>query len=209
MEIGAWSFTVAPVREHDVTLRVALSTVTYGGTVRLSGSIDLPLDAQLVLERALAGGAWGAVATLSPDASGEFARTIPASATARYRARIVASTTEGGVSPSIRVLVRRGVTISGAPPGATSTGSVGRTRSTTVTLSPRGPDVVVTLTVTRYDPVARQWRAYAALHRTTTAGRASFSWRPTSAGSYQVRASTPTSVLFANGVSAAQRWTIR
>ena len=114
VEVGAWSFTVAPVREHVVTLEAAASTVTYGGTVRVSGSIDLPMDAQLVLERSLAGGAWSSVAALVPNGSGEFARTVPASGTARYRARIVSSTTEGGLSPIVRVLVRRGVTISGA-----------------------------------------------------------------------------------------------
>ena len=209
VKIGSWSFTVAPVREHVVLLQAAASTVTYGGSVRLSGAIDLPLDARLMLERSLAGGPWGAVAALVPDASGQFARTVAADGTARYRARIVSSTTEGGLSPSVRVLVRRGVTISGAAPGTTSTGSVGRTRSATVTLSPRGPDVVVTFTVTRYDAAARHYLAYATLSRKSVAGRAAFSWRPTSAGSYQVRATTPTSALFANGVSAAQRWTIR
>jgi hypothetical protein len=107
------------------------------------------------------------------------------------------------------VLVRRGLAIIGAAPGSTSTGSVGRPRSTTVVLSPRTPNVVVTLAISRYDGATGQWRPWAALRSTSVAGRAVFSWRPTSAGSYQLRASTPTSAIFANGLSAAQRWTIR
>jgi hypothetical protein len=162
-----------------------------------------------MLERSLAGGAWQVVGTLDPGATGAFSRSFRATGTARYRARITASTTEGGASSSIRVLVRRGVAISGADPGVTAIGSVGRTRSTTVTVSPRGPDVDVTLTITHLDPATRQWRPYATLRSTSVDGRARFSWRPTLAGSYQVRATTPTSALFANGISAAQRWTIR
>jgi hypothetical protein len=166
-----------------------------------------------VLERSVAGGAWQPIATLEPGASGEFARELRGTATAQYRARVAASTTESGASPSIRVLVRRGIVVGGVAPGATAVGSVGRVRSTSVTLSPRGPDVVVTLAIMRFimrfDISARRWAPYTTLRVTSVNGRAIFSWRPTAAGSYELRASTTTTALFANGLSGAQRWTIR
>jgi hypothetical protein len=210
VEFGAWMFTVAPVREHEVTLDAAPRTLGYGSTIQLSGSVELPLAAPVVLERSVAGGAWAPIATLALDASGRFSRPIPASSTARYRARIAASTTDAGLSGEVRVLVRRGVAIVGAAAagGGSRTGSVGRTRSTTVSVSPATPNVEVTLTITRYDPAVRAWRAFATLRRTTVAGRATFSWRPTVAGTYQLRATTPPSALFANGISPIQRWTI-
>jgi hypothetical protein len=209
VEIGAWSFSVAPVREHAIDLAASAATVVYGTSVRLTGRIDLPLSARLVLERSLAQGSWSPIATLVPGPSGSFSRTISAAGTALYRAQIVSSTTEAGRSVPVRVVVRRGVAISGFEAGVTRSGRAGRAVSTTVVLSPTGPDTVVTLTISRYDAVTRMWRTQSTLRKTTRAGRATFSWRPAVAGTFQIRATTSPSALFANGLSAAQRWSIR
>jgi hypothetical protein len=207
-ESGAWRFTVAPATEHEVTLTATPMTLAYGDTMRLSGSVDVPLAAELVLERSVAGGAWAPVATLVPSASGEFVHSLVASSTARFRARVSGSNTEAGASGPVRVLVRRGVAIAGQTT-APRTGTAGQSRSITVSLSPNRPDLVVTLSISRYDPLRKAWLPFAVLRRTSVSGRTVFSWRPSAAGSYYVRASTPSSPLFANGISAIQRWNIR
>ena len=125
VELGAWSFTARPVREHAVTLVADPSTLTNGSSIRLSGTVDGPLDGSLVLERVVAGGDWAPIAALFvPGTSGQFVRAIPASTTARFRARVTGSNTDAGVSDVVRVLVRRGVAIVGAT-GAIRRGSVG------------------------------------------------------------------------------------
>ena len=206
--LGSWIVQVR--RVHKVTIRAASSVVAHGATVRLSGTVDLPLTSSVVLERSLAGGAWNLLGPLAVDATGAFATDVQALGNATYRARVVGSASESEIASSaVRVLVRRGVVLAGQSATVTKTGAVGASRTVTALLTPASPNVAVTLTVARYDTARRAWRTVSTSTRTSVSGRATFTWRPTTAGSYYLRVATASQSLFANAVSPVYRWTIR
>jgi hypothetical protein len=69
--------------------------------------------------------------------------------------------------------------------------------------------VTVTLTVSRLDPKTRVYRPVTRLAAVSAGGRAAFDWRPATAGSYVIRATTPPTSLFANGISSSYRFTVK
>ncbi len=205
---GSWIVRV--LHRHDVRLAASATVVQYAAPLILRGTIDLPLRSGLVLERAVAGGAWNAIGPLSVDTSGAFSLSTTGTGNGSYRVRVLGNGTEAELtSDPVRVLVRRSVSLLGLSATSIRTGPVGRTTTVIAAVTPSEPNVAVTLTVARYDTARRTWRTLSTTTRTSVGGRASFTWRPTSPGSYYLRVATAPGSLFANGVSPTYRWTIR
>ena len=205
--IGSWVVTV--LAEHAVTLNASPAVVTAGDTARITGRVDTPVPAEMTLEASVAGGAWTVLAPLDPDGGGAFASTVTVAANTLYRVRIGQSLTEAeSVSTAVRILARRGVVLAGLNPAVVRTAAVGKTITVAAAVAPSVPTVVVTLVVSRYDTARKAWVTVTTIRRSTVAGRASFSWRPTARGSWIARASTPSSVAFTNATSPIYRWTV-
>lgn len=206
--IGSWVFR--PLAVRAVSLRAERSVINAGGAVRLIGHVDSAQGGAITLQQSTAGGSWRTVREVVPDASGAFTIVPSPSANTRYRLHIEATETDAEVlGPPVSVNVRRTIALNGPSPSTTRTGTVGRTISVRAIVTPVEPPVVVTITVYRYDSSARTYRAAQTIRRTTVSGIASITWRPTSAGRYYLRLTTPASNQFATGISAAYRWVIQ
>ena len=165
--------------------------------------------APLTLEESQAGGEWKSIASPRPDLNGKFETTVKVGVNTSFRIRVGSSRIEAPLTTSpVRILARRGVALTGAGPGTTRTGVARQSISLTARVTPGTPNVAVTMTVERYDPATRRYVLTATTRRTTSAGLATFSWRPTGAGSYRVLLSTPSTSSFTNGISPSYRWKI-
>ena len=111
-------------------------------------------------------------------------------------------------SPTVRVLVRRQVGLRGLSASVTRSSARGRTVLVTAVVVPAEPAVAVTLTVYEYSPSLGRYVQVSTVTRASAGGLVPFSWRPTTAGRYYLRLTTPPTALFANGISAAYRWVV-
>ncbi len=177
--------------------------------VVLSGRVSgLPVGATVTLLARAAGEATFRPVTALTPVRGQVSAMVRPGTTTEYQLAYEGTTMIASAQVTVRVLVRRGVVLSGVSPSVTRSASVGRRISLTAVLTPAAPDVVVTFRVYRYDPARRAYRQVAAVGRTSVGGRAAWTWRPTSAGRYYLRLTTPPTTQFANGISAAYRWVI-
>jgi hypothetical protein len=101
------------------------------------------------------------------------------------------------------------VELAGVTPTNIQATTSGRSLALTARVMPAGPSILVTLTVSRFDPARRVWVTTAVLKKgSSPGGTAAFAWRPTTKGSYRLRLTTPSTSTFANGLSATYRWTV-
>jgi hypothetical protein len=129
--------------------------------------------------------------------------------TTSYRIRVGASQVEAATTSGVtRILARRLVSLAGAPTTHASTAKLGTALRLQAVVGPTTPSVKVTLKIARYDTASRTWKPSATLTATTSGGKATFNWRPTSRAAYRLQFSTPPTAQFANGVSPLYVWTI-
>jgi hypothetical protein len=205
--LGGW--VVKALIDHPIMFSGSSPVMTAPGRVTLRGRTDASVGGPLLLEESVADGPWGAIASLRQDSSGAFALTVPLIGSTSFRVHFVGSDTEAeALSAAVRVLLRRGVTISTPSVAVPRIAAVGQTLPLTVTLEPLPPESSVTLTILVRDSKSGAWRQISTVTRRTVRGTATFTWHPALRGSYQVRASTAPSARFANGLAVAA-WTVR
>jgi Bacterial Ig-like domain/Bacterial pre-peptidase C-terminal domain len=205
--IGGW--VVTPLLASRIVLQASGTVVPRGGLVVLTGRMDPPLAGALTLEAAEGNGPFVPIAPIVPSADGTFTWGTPMNANTWFRVRFWGSSVASdATSPTVRILVRRGVALSGISSSITRIVPVGRSIALTAILTPASPDGSITYRIYRADSGGR-YRLYGTFVRTSAGGHASLSWRPTSAGRYYVQLTTAPSSLYANGFSPAYRWLIR
>lgn len=205
---GGW--IIRPLQATTITLSALPRVAPRGATVQLTGSAQDATGGLFTLEQLASDGTWIGVEPLLPDAAGRFLSKQIVDRNSSFR--VVYSGNDlsaASISPGVRVLVRRTVVAAGPGPGVARSASVGQLISVTSILAPTDPAVRVTMTLSRYDPVKRQYRAVTRLTRTSVSGRATFRWRASSPGSYTVRLSTPATTAYASGRSGSYRWIIK
>lgn len=201
--VGSW--VIQPMVLPVVSLVATPHVAARGSPIGMTGSVSGGGAAPVVIERLIDGGDWTPVATVFPSRDGTFATTVEVDANSRFRATLPASATSAdATSPEVRVLVRREITLAGANASVARRVTVGTRVSLTAVVSPADPAIPVTLSIYRYVS-GRGNVLQAALTRTTTNGRYTFSWRP-GPGAYLLRLTTPPTGSFANGISPSYRW---
>jgi Bacterial Ig-like domain/Bacterial pre-peptidase C-terminal domain len=205
--IGRW--TVIPLLAPRIVVHASGTVVPQGGLVAFTGRIDPPLAGTLTLEAAAGNGPFTAIAPIVPSADGTFISGAPASANAWFRVSFGGSAVaSSATSPTVRVLVRRQVGLRGLNASVTRSTARGRTVLITAVVVPAEPSVAVTLMVYRYNLSLGRYVQVSTVTRSSAGGLVPFSWRPTTAGRYYLRLTTPPTALFANGISAAYRWVV-
>ena len=204
--LGGW--LVQARMGHIIALSAAPAIASASARATLQGLTDPGVGGPLLLEESVAAGPWGAVATLQQDPSGAFGTSVPVIGTTAFRVHFVGSATEAdSYSPVVRVLVRRAVKVAVSPAAIPDTLRVGWTVRITAILNPPAPDVTVTLVVQRYDSRTAGWQQLSSAAARSARGTATFAWRPQTAGRYRLRVTTPSSALYANGISVTS-WTV-
>jgi hypothetical protein len=208
--VPAGSWTVRPLQAPMITLSALPRVAARGAPVLLTGSVVDAAGGGFTLERLAADGTWVVVEPLLPDANGDFFSTQVVDRNSSFHAAysgndISAATT----SPGVRILVRRSVSLAGPGPTVIRSASVGQPISVTAMLGPTAPPVPVTLTLSRYDPVRRAYRAVTRLTQMSSGGRASFRWSSSNSARYVVRLSTPATATYARGQSGSYHWIVR
>lgn len=205
--IGSW--VVTPLLASRITLQGSATLVPRGGIVVFTGGMDAPLAGALTLEAAEGSGPFVPIAPIVPSADGTFTAGVPVNANTWFRVRFGGSAVASdATSPAVRVLVRREVALRGLSSSVTQSTARYRTVPLTAVLGPSEPGVAVTVQVYRYDPSRSRYVQVSTMTRSSSGGLAAFSWRPTVAGRYYLRLTTPPTALFANGISAVYRWVV-
>ena len=205
--IGRW--TVIPLLAPRIVIHASGAVVPQGGLLVFTGRIDPLVVGTLTLEAAAGNGPFTAIAPILPSTDGTFNSGAPASTNAWFRVSFGGSAVAAyATSPTVRVLVRRQVGLRGLSASVTRSSARGRTVLITAIVIPAEPAVAVTLTVYEYSPSLGRYVQVSTVTRASAGGLVPFSWRPTTAGRYYLRLTTPPTALFANGISAAYRWVV-
>lgn len=203
VSIGSW--VIHPLLILGLTLTAAPRLATVGTQVGLSGRIVGGADAQVILERSVAGGIWAPIATVLPAQDGSFSAAATIDANTSFRAVSPATPlTAEATSPPMRVLVRRQVSLAGVDPFVTHRVAAGARVRMVALVGPASPPAPITFSLYRYVP-GRGYVLQASLTRTAVGGRYTFSWTP-ARGSYYVRLSAAPSPYYANGTSPVYRF---
>jgi hypothetical protein len=203
--IGSW--VIRPMVLPVVSLAVSPSLAGIGSTAALTGRVSIGVGTPVTIERSVGGGEWAPFVVVFPSPAGSFTTGAQIDANTAFRAALPATATSAAaVSPGVRILVRRRVSLAGVRVSATRQIAAGTRVALTAVVSPAGPSVRVTLSIYRYVEgrgyVLRAWAT-----RATIGGRCTFAWRP-GLGSYDVRLTTASSPLFTNGISPEYRWAV-
>lgn len=204
---GAGSWTIKRLLAASVTVTATPRVVVFGSPTQLGGVAALPAGESLVLE-AREGGAAGytPVGPIVPS-GGRYRLTVTPAMNTWYRVSYPGSPTAIAASADVRVLVRRGVALLGSGPATVRTARAGRPVTLTAAVTPGGA-TTVSFRLYRYDATRGSYRYVGSYGRTTdAAGRASLSWTP-GAGRYYWRVAVPSSVEFANNLTAAYRYSV-
>jgi hypothetical protein len=205
---GRW--IVRPLQEPVITLSASPRVAARGATIQLAGSVVDAAGGVFTLERLESDGNWIGLEPLLPDATGRFFSKQVVDQNSSFRVTYSGNdVSAAAISPGVRVLVRRSVSVAGPGPTVLRSASVGQLISVTATLGPTAPAIRVTLTLARYDPVRRVYRTVTRLTQTSSSGHAIFRWRPSSAARYLVRLSTAATDAYASGLSGSYRWIVR
>ncbi len=205
--IGTW--VVTPLRTHSIIAVPISGVVTAGGTATFHGQIDGPVFGTLTLQQ-LVGSIWTSIVGVHIDQTDRFTVSAQVNENTWYRVHADASQVEApSSSAAIRVVARRGLSLIGASTTTPKVVTLGTTVKAIAQLAPISPNVTVTLTASRYDTTRRAWVTAATLRQASSAGRATFSWRPTAKGKYQLHLTTPSTTQFGNGISPAYLWTVK
>lgn len=207
--LGSW--IVTPLAPSRVTLTAAPTVVPRGGAVVLSGQAS-GLGADPVLELASQPPTGGAVrlALLPVPADRRVAVTVRPAMNTTYRLSYAGTSTIAPSQAEVRVLVRRSVGLVGLRSGSVQSVRRGTAVRLVAQIGPAAAGVSVSFRLERFDPVRRAFRNAGRWVRVTdAAGRAAYTWRPTSSGSFRWRVSVAFTPEFANNVSPIYRWTVR
>ncbi len=206
--LGSWTLTVlAPV---TLTL-TAPTVVPYGSPVQLDvGLLGAPAPAYVTVVGQPAGSVQPVpIANLQIDAGAGSVAVRPETSTT-YRAAYQGPPEIASATVDRVVLVRRLVALAGPAPSALRTAHRGTSVVVTARITPTAGSITLTFRLYQYDPVARVYRAVRSFVRTTDAtGVARLSWSATTVGSFYWRVAVPSTIDYANNLSAPYRWSIR
>jgi hypothetical protein len=204
---GAGSWTLKRLLAASVTVAATPRVVVFGSPVRLGGVAAFPAGESLALEAREAGATdYAPVGPVTPSA-GVYGLTLTPAMSTWYRVSYPGSPTTIAASAEVRVLVRRGVLVLGAGPSTVRSARAGRPVTLTAAVTPGGV-TTVSFRLYRYDTSRGTYRYVGSYGRTTdAAGRARLTWAPR-AGRWYWRVAVPTSVEFANNMTAAYRYSV-
>jgi hypothetical protein len=201
--IGSWE--IRPMITPAVSMAVAPRLAGAGSTAILTGRVSGGTGAPVVIERSIGGNPWESFVTVFLSLDGTFNADAQITANTWFRADVAATTTSvEATSPSVRVLVRRQVSLAGGSASVTRRVAAGTPVTLTAVVGPADPPGPVTLSIYRY-VTGRGYQLRTSVTRVTVGGRSTFSWHPAK-GLYYIRLATPSSALFANGISPAYHW---
>jgi hypothetical protein len=204
---GAGSWTIKRLLPASVTVTATPSVVVFGSPVQLGGVGALPAGQTLVLEaREAAATDYAPVGPVVPSA-GRYGLTLTPARNTWYRVSYAGTATTQAASASVRVLVRRKVSLLGAGSATTRTAVAGRPVLLTAQLSPAGV-AAVSFQLYRYDTARGRYVYVRSYGRTSDLlGRARLTWTP-SAGRFAWRVAVPSTVDYANNQSPTYRWSV-
>ncbi len=204
---GSWSIT--PATPTSLTATADPRVILRGGSTRLSIVLN-GAPSPATLEVLMAEGTDGFMpVTTIPIDDGPSSLTVTPTSNTTFRFRYAGAF---GVAPAqvdVPVLVRRSVILAGRNSDVVSSARVGAMVKLTAAIGPAAVGVSVSFRLYRYDTARRAWIYAGSRGRNTdAAGRASYTWTPSSPGSWYWRASVASTTEFANNISPVYRWSI-
>ncbi len=197
---------LAPGSALPLTLSLSPTTITYGTSVSLTAHLaPAPTSGSRSLEVqfAIDGLAWKSTGALSTDATGQMLATSKPNASGWYRVFFSgAADLAAATSYPVRVTVRQSIALTASltPPRTILRGTA---VTFTSTVRPQSdPSARMSVAYVIYRRVGTSWVLYKRAYVTADAnGRARFSWKFGTAGSWYVR-----SLARATPYNAASRW---
>lgn len=205
---GSW--TVTPAIPTSIALAASPGVIPVGAAARLDAVVDAP--GWTTLDVAARGASDPAFVPLTTVAvvDGRASLVVRPAANTTYR---LANSASPGVAPAaaeVRILVRRSVVLVGPRAGTVTGARVGRSVRLVAAVDPAAPGVSVSFRLYRYDASRRAWIYAGSRGRATDpAGRASYTWTPTSSGSFYWRVAVASTPDHANNVSPVYRFSVR
>jgi Bacterial Ig-like domain len=206
--LGSW--IVTPLIASSLTLTASPAVVVRGGTSTVIGlARSLGPDPTLLVTAQPAVGGAVSMGSLQMPASGQVQMSVRPAMNTTYGLRYAGTATTAPADASVRILVRRSVTLVGVSTSRAASARVGRSVQVVAEIGSAAAGVSVSMRLYRYDTGRRLWVYAGSRGRTSdAAGRVSTTWTPTSPGSYYWRAVVASTVDFANNVSPVYRWSV-
>jgi hypothetical protein len=204
---GSW--TIIPTTPTDLrataTPRVVLPGASAVLDVTLSGAPD---DSIVDVAAVSASGVRTGIATMAVK-GGHASLAVTPIANTTYQVGYAGGASVAAAQAAVMVLVRRTVVLLGRSSSTTASARLGHATTITASIGPAAPRVPVSFRLYRLDRARRAW-VYAGSHGRTTdqSGRASYTWAPSSPGSYYWRVTVASTPEFANNVSPVYRWNV-
>ncbi len=205
---GSW--IVMPLVASSLTLTASPAVLARGASAVLTGRADgLGVGATLELTSQPAVGDVISMGSLPGPASGQVKLTVLPAMNTTYHLTYAGTSTVAPAAASVRILVRRSLTLVGVSTSRVAAARAGRSVQVVAGIIPAAAGVSVSMRLYRYDTGRRLWVYAGSRGRTSDAnGRVSTTWTPASAGSYYWRAVVASTVEFANNVSSVYRWSV-
>ena len=205
---GSWSIT--PLAATSLEAKAEPRVIARGGSARVELTLigaPLPASIDILYSSTLAPGF--VPLTTIPAEAGRASLVVTPDSNTTYRFRYAGTF---GVAPAqvdVPVLVRRSIALVGRDSAVVSSAKVGASVRLTAAIGPAAPGVSVSFRLYRFDAARRVWVYAGSKGRTTDpAGRASYTWAPTTPGSYYWRVAVASTADFANNVSSVYRWSV-
>jgi hypothetical protein len=205
---GSW--IVTPLAPSRLSLTAAPTVVARGGSAVLAG-LASGLGANPTLQLASQPAVGGAVSmgSLPVSADGRVQLTVRPATNTTYSLNYSGTSTIASAQAEVRVLVRRSVALVGVSSSSVASARVGRSARIVASVGPAVAGVSVSLRMYRYDAGRRLWVYAGSRGRTSDAsGRVSYTWTPTSSGSFYWRAVVASTADYANNISPVYRWSV-
>ena len=203
------SWAVTPLIPTSLDAAASPSVLQVGGIASVAVTLGgAPEPAAIDMLASEAGGAFSVISTLDVPA-GRVSLQLTPTRNTTYQFRYAGAF---GVAPAqveVPVLVRRSVVLAGRNAAILARARVGAGIKLTAAIGPPAAGLSVSFRLYRFDAGRRAW-VYAGSHgrNTDLAGRAIYTWTPTSPGSYYWRATIGSTTEFANNTSSVYRWSI-
>jgi hypothetical protein len=204
---GSW--WLKPLLATSLSVVPSAAIVTFGTPVTLTGIASTPVGEPLSIEARPARELDFTTITTATPSGGEYEVPLQPAINATYRVSYPGSAiAQASTSPTVRVLVRWWVVLSGRGPSIVRTGQAGKAITVQARIAPVSAGQAVSFQLYRFDAVRKAY-VYAGSRGTKARadGTASISWTP-SAGRWQWRATVPPSPFNANGMSRPYTWSI-
>lgn len=204
---GSWSIT--PLAATSLTAAATGRVVLRGGSSRIDVTLTgAPLPASIEVLSATSSGTSVSLGTM-PVAGGLLSLGVTPDSNTTYSFRYGGAF---GVAPAevdVPVLVRRTVALAGRDSRVISKARVGVSVNLTAALEPAAAGISVSFRLYRFDAVRRAWVYAGSRGRgTDAAGRASYTWVPSTPGSWYWRVVVASTADYANNVSPVYRWSV-